>query len=244
MLPGKGVTASFDGEQYWIGSHRYLEERKQGTEEVHHILEERANLGQTVMVVGNDDHVCGIIAIADAIRPETLGTIQELRRNGVKHLVMLTGDNEGTARAFAKQAEIDEVQAELLPENKVAVVESLVSKYGNVAMVGDGINDAPAMSRATLGIAMGAAGSDTAIETADIALMVDDLSKLPWLIRHSRKMLTVIRQNIIIALLIKALFLVLTFLGYATLWAAIGADMGASLVVIFNSLLLLNGGDE
>ena len=244
MLPGKGVTASFDGEQYWIGSHRYLEERKQGTEEVHQILEERANLGQTVMVVGNDDHVCGIIAIADAIRPETLGTIQELRRNGVKHLVMLTGDNEGTARAFAKQAEIDEVQAELLPENKVAVVESLVSKYGNVAMVGDGINDAPAMSRATLGIAMGAAGSDTAIETADIALMVDDLSKLPWLIRHSRKMLTVIRQNIIIALLIKALFLVLTFLGDATLWAAIGADMGASLVVIFNSLLLLNGGDE
>lgn len=244
MLPGKGVTASFDGEQYWIGSHRYLEERKQETEEVHQILEERANLGQTVMVVGNDDHVCGIIAIADAIRPETPGAIQELRRNGVRHLIMLTGDNEGTAQAFAKQAEIDEVCAELLPENKVAVVESLVSEYGTVAMVGDGVNDAPAMSRATLGIAMGAAGSDTAIETADIALMADDLSKLPWLMRHSRKTLTVIRQNIVIALLIKALFLVLTFLGYASLWAAIGADMGASLVVIFNSLLLLNGGDE
>ena len=152
---------------------------------------------------------------------------------------MLTGDNEGTAQSIAEQAGIDEVHAELLPEDKVEAVASLVNKFGQVAMIGDGVNDAPALGRATLGIAMGAAGSDAAIETADIALMSDDLSRLPWLIEHSRRTVTIIRQNIVFSLAVKALFVVLTFTGYSSLWAAIAADMGASLLVIFNGLRLL-----
>ena len=195
--------------------------------------------GRTVVVIGNEEHVCGFITLADAIRDETRQAIQLLRDVGIEHLVMLTGDNEGTARAIAKEAGIDEVQAELLPEDKVKAIEALVAKYTHVAMIGDGVNDAPALARASLGLAMGAAGSDAAIETADIALMSDDLSRLPWLILHSRRTLQIIRQNISFSLGLKALFVILTFAGYSSLWAAIAADMGASLLVIANGLRLL-----
>jgi Cd2+/Zn2+-exporting ATPase len=152
---------------------------------------------------------------------------------------MLTGDNRGTAERMAKEAGIKEVRADLLPADKVTIVEDLVRSYGQVAMVGDGVNDAPAMSRASLGIAMGAAGSDTAIEAADVALMADDLTKLPWLIAHSRRTLSIIQQNIWLSLGVKALFAALTLLGHASLWSAIAADMGVSLLVIFNALRLL-----
>ena len=149
---------------------------------------------------------------------------------------MLTGDNRGTAQAGGG---VDEVHAELLPADKVAKVEELVAKYGAVAMVGDGVNDAPAMGRATVGIAMGAVGTDAAIETADIALMSDDLSKLPWLVGHAPRALAVIRQNSAFALGVKAVFVVLTFAGYSSMWGAIAADTGASLLVVFNGLRLL-----
>jgi Cd2+/Zn2+-exporting ATPase len=162
-----------------------------------------------------------------------------MRLLGVKHVVLITGDNRDTAEAIARATGVDEVHAELLPADKVQVVEQLVARYGSVAMLGDGVNDAPAMARATLGIAMGAAGSDAAIETADVALMADDLAKVPWLIRHSRRALTIIRQNIALSLSVKAAFVALTFLGHASLWAAIAADMGTSLLVIFNGLRLL-----
>jgi len=240
ITQGKGATGRFNGQEFWLGSHRYLEERGQETEEVHQRLETLAKAGRTVVVVGNATHVCGFIALADTVRSGARQTLQALRDAGVKHIVMLTGDNQGTADAIARETGVDEVHAELLPVDKVTAVEALVAKYGRVAMVGDGVNDAPALARATLGIAMGAAGSDAAIETADIALMSDDLSKLPWLIRHSRRTLAVIRQNIGFSLSVKVLFVALTFAGYASLWAAIAADMGASLLVIFNGLRLLN----
>ncbi len=240
MVQGKGATARFDGQPYWLGSHRYLEERDQKTAEVHQRLEAMSTAGRTVVVVGNDRHVCGMIALADALRPAAKQTVQELRSAGVNHIIMLTGDNQGTAQAIAQETGVDEVKAELLPEDKVAAVESLVARFTHVAMVGDGVNDAPAMGRATVGIAMGAAGSDAAIETADIALMSDDLTRLAWLIRHSRRTLAIIRQNIGFSLTVKAVFVVLTLAGHASLWAAIAADMGASLLVIFNGLRLLS----
>jgi Cd2+/Zn2+-exporting ATPase len=173
------------------------------------------------------------------MRPDAGQIVRDLRAAGVEHVVMLTGDNEGTARAIAEQVGVTEFPAELLPEDKVGEVERLVDQYGSVAMIDDGINDAPAMSRATLGIAMGAAGSDTAIEAADVALMSDDLAKVSWLIKHSRRMLAIIRTNIVLSLAVKAIFVVLTFLGHASLWAAIATDMGVSLLVIFNALRLL-----
>lgn len=239
IIQGKGATGLINGKPYWLGSHRYLLEREQETPDVHDRLAAMQQEGRTVVVVGNESHVCGYITLADVLRPSAAVTLSQLRDTGIEHLAMLTGDNEGTAQAIATEAGIDEVLAELLPEDKVGAVESLVQKYNNVAMVGDGINDAPALGRATLGIAMGAAGSDAAIETADIALMSDDLSRLPWLIHHSRRTLSIIRQNITFALSVKALFVLLTFAGYASLWAAIAADMGASLLVIFNGLRLL-----
>ena len=241
VLQGKGATGVVGSKQYWIGSHRYLEERQQETADIHTRLEEMTQAGRTVVVVGRDDHVCGFVALADAVRPEARNAIEALRAQGIRHIVMLTGDNRGTAQAVAERTGVDEVHAELLPADKVALVEALVKKYGHVAMIGDGVNDAPALARSTLGIAMGAAGSDAAIETADVALMSDDLAKVPWLIRHSKRAVSIIRQNIALSLIIKGLFVVLTFLGHASLWAAIAADMGVSLVVITNALRLLKG---
>ncbi|MBI5710910.1 MAG: heavy metal translocating P-type ATPase [Candidatus Eisenbacteria bacterium] len=241
IVQGKGATARFKGKTYWLGSHRYLEERGQETEEAHRLLEAMADTGMTVVVVGSDTHLCGLIGLRDALRPEVGRAIHELRQAGVRRLVMLTGDNAPTAKVIARSAGVDEHAAELLPQDKVAAVERLVHRYGVVAMVGDGVNDAPAMARATLGIAMGAAGSDAAIETADVALMGDDLTRIPWLVGHSRRTMRVIRQNITFSLLVKAVFVVLTFAGAATLWSAIAADMGASLLVIFNGLRLLRG---
>jgi Cd2+/Zn2+-exporting ATPase len=243
ILQGKGATGRFDGREYWLGSHRYLEERGQETPEIHQRLESMSQAGRSAVVVGNEDHVCGLIAVADAVREESRGAVQALREAGIETVVMLTGDNKGTAEAIGKETGIDEVRAELLPAEKVAAIDQLVARYGQVAMIGDGVNDAPAMARATLSVAMGAAGSDAAIETADVALMSDDLSKLPWLIRHSRRTLSVIRQNIAFSLAIKAVFVLLTFGGYSSLWAAIAADMGASLLVVFNGLRLLRPRD-
>jgi Cd2+/Zn2+-exporting ATPase len=233
-----------DGRGYWLGSHRLLEERGQETPDVHVRLEAMSAAGRTAVVVGTDDHVCGLIAVADEVRAEARQAIDRLRRSGIEAVVMLTGDNRGTAEAIGRAAGVDDVRAEMLPAEKVAAIDELVARYGTVAMVGDGVNDAPAMARATLSVAMGAAGSDAAIETADAALMADDLSRLPWLLDHSRRALRVIRQNIAFSLLVKAAFVLLTFAGHASLWAAIAADMGASLLVIGNALRLLRGGDS
>lgn len=239
IVPGKGATGKWDGREFWVGSSRFLEERGQGDDEVRRRITELAAQGRTIVAVGNDRHVCGLIALADKPRPGAAGAVRSLKELGIGHVVMLTGDNEATAQAVAGATGVNEVRANLLPADKVEAMRQLVQKYGSVAMVGDGVNDAPALAAATFGVAMGAAGTDAAIETADVALMSDDLSRLPWLVRHSRRTMAIVRQNVIFSLSVKGLFLVLAVLGFSPLWLAILADTGASLAVVANGLRLL-----
>lgn len=242
MLPGKGAHARVAGIDHWLGSHRYLEERGQEDAEAHEELDKLSASGSSVVVVGREDHVCGYIALADRLRPHTHELLADLRRAGVERIVMLTGDNRATGEAIGREAGVDEVRAELLPQDKVLAIEELVREHRVVAMVGDGVNDAPALARSSLGVAMGVAGTDAALETADVALMGDDLSRLAWLVRHSRRTLRVIRQNVAASLGVKAAFLALAFTGHASLWGAIAADMGVSLLVVLNALRLLQPG--
>ncbi|HHQ49014.1 MAG TPA: cation-translocating P-type ATPase, partial [Acidobacteria bacterium] len=239
-LPGRGIEGQVEGRPAWLGSRRLLSERGQDTGASHEVLASLARGGRTVVAVGRDDHVCGFISLGDVPRPEAAATVRELHALGIENVAMLTGDNPETASEVAAAVGVDEVHAGLLPEDKVRRLEELRSR-GALAFVGDGINDAPALALADLGIAMGGKGTDVAIETAHVALMTDDLAKIPWLIRHSRRTLAIIRANIAFALGVKAIFVVLTFAGHASLWAAIAADMGASLLVIANGLRLLGG---
>lgn len=240
-IKGKGAEGYIEGRLFWLGSHRMLHEKGAESPDMHEGALALEDAGHSVVIVGNDRHVCGMLSVGDALRPESPVALRDLKAAGIDRTVMLTGDNEGTARAVANACGIDEFRAELLPEDKVKAVESLTRQFKHVAMVGDGVNDAPAMAVSSLAIAMGAAGTDAAIETADIALMSDDLSRIPWLVRHSRRTLAVIQQNIVFALGLKLLFILLALGGIATLWMAIAADMGASLLVIFNGLRLLGG---
>ncbi len=239
ILKGRGAEGTIEGRRFWIGSHRLLHEKGGEDAALHEQADHLENAGHSIVIVGNDQHICGLISVADEVRPESRQAVADLRAAGIQRIVMLTGDNEGTAKAVAEACGLDAFHAELLPAEKVDAVTRLVEQYGEVAMVGDGVNDAPAMASASLGIAMGAAGTDAAIETADIALMSDDLGKLAWLVRHSRNTLNIIKQNIIFALGLKLAFIVLALFGLATLWMAIAADMGASLLVIANGLRLL-----
>jgi Cd2+/Zn2+-exporting ATPase len=243
-LQGRGVEASIDGKSFWLGSHRFMHEKGTETPEFHAMAESLEQKGCSVIVVGTDDHVCGLISVSDSVREESVKAVGGMKDVGVERVVMLTGDHTTSAATIAEATGVDEFHADLLPEDKVQQIEDLVMKYGHVAMVGDGINDAPAMAASNLGIAMGAAGTDAAIETADIALMSDDLSRLPWLIRHSRRTLRIIHQNVFFALGLKALVMLLVIAGKASLWMAIAADMGASLLVIFNALRLLSKGTD
>lgn len=239
-IRGRGGEGNIGGRLFWIGSHRMVHEKGQDTPEIHVKVEQLEDAGHTVVAIGNNKHVCGLISIADSLRENVPQIIAEIKNAGVKRVIMLTGDNEGTAKAIAAEAGLDEYRCELLPEDKVEAIGRLVREYKVVAMVGDGVNDAPAMAAATFGIAMGAMGTDAALETADVALMSDDLSKLPWLIHHSRRTLRNIQQNISFALGVKLVFIVLTLFGLASLWMAIAADTGVTLLVVFNSLRLLN----
>jgi Cd2+/Zn2+-exporting ATPase len=241
IIKGEGAEGTINGRSYWIGSHRMMDTHGQETQESHDKAEALEDAGHSVITLGNDEHVCGLISVADKVRDGAAKIIREIRAAGVKRIAMLTGDNEGTASAVARATGVDEYRSGLLPEDKLRVVSEMVREAGLTAMVGDGVNDAPAMAASSLGIAMGAIGTDAAIETADIALMSDDLSRIPWLIRHSRRTLRIIKQNIFFAIGLKALFMVMAVLGVATLWMAIAADMGASLLVIFNGLRLLKG---
>ncbi|MBE0536122.1 MAG: cadmium-translocating P-type ATPase [Phycisphaerae bacterium] len=238
-IQGRGAQAQIEGRLFWIGSHRFMDEMGQETSDIHQRAESLEDAGHSVIAMGNDRHVCGLISVSDGVRENARDALQALKHTGVHRIVMLTGDNTACAAGVAEVTGVDEFQAELLPEDKVKAVEALVREYRYVAMVGEGVNDAPAMAASAIGVAMGAMGTDVAIETADIALMSDDLHKLPWLIKHSRRTLSTIKQNIAFALGLKLVFIVLALLNMATLWMAIAADMGASLLVIFNSLRLL-----
>ncbi len=239
-LPGRGAQGTLEGRPYWLGSHRLLHERGVEESEIHAHAQRMEDAGRSVVVLGCEHHVCGLIAVADTIRPEAAAVVRALKAAGVSRVVMLTGDNKGTADAVGRAVGVDEVRAELLPEDKLNAVKDISETHGSTAMVGDGVNDAPALAAASIGIAMGAAGTDAAIETADIALMSDDLTRLPWLVHHARRTMRVVRQNITFALAVKAVFMALALFQVATLWMAIAADMGASLLVVFNALRLLN----
>jgi Cd2+/Zn2+-exporting ATPase len=205
---------------------------------VESVLDEHETRGRTTVVLAGERNVLAIFAVADTLRETSKEAIRELHELGVRS-VMLSGDNPRTARAIAEAVGIDDARGDLLPEDKVRAVQALAAAHGVIGMVGDGVNDAPALAKSNLGIAMGAAGSDTAIETADVALMDDDLRKVPALIRLSRRTAAILTQNITLALGIKAVFFALALAGTATMWMAVFADMGASLIVVANGLRLI-----
>ncbi|MGP4071499.1 heavy metal translocating P-type ATPase [Piscibacillus sp. B03] len=233
---GKGITGLINGTDYQIGSPGMFQELSAAVQiEVENLQEQ----GHTVILIAGNNTVIGIIAIADAVRDMPKQMIKDIHALGMKHSILLTGDNDKTARSISEQVGIKEFLANLLPKDKQTQIKQLSQKYGKVAMVGDGVNDAPALATADVGIAMGSAGTDTALETADIALMGDDLSKLPFTVRLSRRTLNIIKQNIGFALGLKVVALLLVIPGWLTLWIAILADMGATLLVTLNALRLI-----
>jgi Cd2+/Zn2+-exporting ATPase len=237
-LPGRGIEARSDGTLLVLGNHRLIEERHLCSPATEARLNEHERQGRTVTLLASENEVLAIFAVADTIKESSRSAIAELHRLGVVS-VMLTGDNVATASAIAQQAGIDDARGNLLPEDKLAAIEELRERYGSTAMTGDGINDAPALARADIGVAMGAAGTDTAMEAADIVIMNDDLRRVPETIHLSRRMHAVLWQNISLALGIKVVFLGLALFGSATMWMAVFADMGASLLVVANGLRML-----
>jgi Zn2+/Cd2+-exporting ATPase len=240
-LVGRGVTGKIDGKRYYVGNHRLTEENKVCSPEVEAVLAQFESAGKTPVILTDDSKALAVLGVADTLRETSVQAIQELHALGIRTL-MLTGDNQNTAEAIAKLAGVDDPKGDLLPEDKLTIINSLLEKYGKegVGMIGDGINDAPALAKASIGFAMGAAGTDTAIETADVALMEDDLRKLPAFVRLSRKTGQVLIQNISLALGIKIVFFILAIFGKTTLWMAVFADLGASLLVIINGLRMLS----
>lgn len=237
-LPGRGIEAKAGGLSLMLGNHRLIEDRGLCNLQIEARLAEHEAQGRTVTMLASSTQVLAIFAVADTIKESSREAITELHALGVAS-VMLTGDNVATAKAIAQQAGIDDVRGNLLPEDKLAAIEEMQKQYGYVAMTGDGINDAPALARSNIGFAMGGAGTDTAMEAADVVIMNDDLRRIPEAIRLSRKTQTILWQNIALALGIKAVFLLLALFGGATMWMAVFADMGASLLVVFNGLRML-----
>lgn len=244
-VPGGGVKARVDGITYVLGNPRWISgDVGLSLERVEQRIEQLRETGHTLMVLGTEQQVVALITLADAVRPSSRTAIRELRSLGIERVVMLTGDHRGTARAVSSELGGIDCHAELLPEDKLTLIREWQSAGAGVAMVGDGVNDAPALAAATVGIAMGGAGSDTALETADITLMADDLSKLPYAVSLSRRTLRIIKQNIAFSLLVKAVFLLMIVFGWSTLWMAVLADTGSSLIVIANGMRLLRSADR
>ena len=242
--PGKGAQAKIKGETFFIGNLRFINELEIPLNGSLEKIKDLQLQGKTALIIANKEKVVGLIALADKARDVSKKAMKEIKDVGVKKIVMLTGDNANTAKTIAGELNVDEFEADLLPQDKVKIIKGLMSRYGKVGMVGDGVNDAPALATASVGISMGVAGTDIALETADIALMADDLSKLSYTIKLSRKSLNIIKANIILSLAVKVIFFGLTFAGLANLWMAVIADTGTSLVVIANGMRLLRFGKK
>lgn len=238
-IQGRGAEAEVEGKTFWAGSTRML--REKGLEDERAAAEalRLSDAEHTVVACGTDEAAWALLGVSDPPRPEAKRVMNELRRQGIDDLVMLTGDNNATAQRVARAIGMDEVQAELLPEDKAAAIVELLRKHRHVAMVGDGVNDAQALAYSSVGITLGRQGTDVAKETADVVFMANDLTRLPFLISHARRTVSVIKQNIGFALLTKLAFLVAALMGAATLWMAVAADMGATFIVTFNGLRLL-----
>jgi Zn2+/Cd2+-exporting ATPase len=245
-ITGKGIKGKVKGKMYFVGSPKLFDEiLLDGIPPyLKKTISDLQNKGKTVMVVGTETEILALLAVADEVRGNSKSVIKKLHSLGIQETIMLTGDNTGTANAIGSEVGVSNIKAELLPQDKLAFIKELRKKYDRVAMVGDGVNDAPALAASTVGIAMGGAGTDTALETADIALMADDLGKLPFTLRLSRKALNIIKQNITFSLGIKLVALLLVIPGWLTLWIAIFADMGATLIVTLNGLRLLKIKDK
>lgn len=238
-VPGRGLVGIIDGQRYFLGNHRFAEENNVCNTQVESILHQLEQQGKTTIVLGTKHEVLAIFAVADTLRETSIQAIQALHQLGIK-IAMITGDNPTTAKAIAEKLSIDDIQANLLPEDKLTAIDTLLKKYNKVGMVGDGINDAPALAKSTIGFAMGHSGTDVALETADVALMEDNLNKLPFFVHLSRRVWHKLVQNITLSIGIKVIFFALALWGLASLWMAILADMGASLIVVLNGLRLLN----
>ncbi|MBT2726119.1 cadmium-translocating P-type ATPase [Bacillus sp. ISL-75] len=245
-ITGKGIKGRVNDKAYYVGSPSLFDEILSNgiPSNLKRTISDLQNKGKTVMVAGSESEILALIAVADEVRGNSRSVIQKLHSLGIQKTIMLTGDNKGTANAIGHQVGVSDIQADLLPQDKLTFIKELRNKYDRVAMVGDGVNDAPALAASTIGIAMGGAGTDTALETADIALMADDLGKLPFTLKLSRKALFIIKQNITFSLGIKLIALLLVIPGWLTLWIAIFADMGATLIVTLNGLRLLRVKDK
>lgn len=238
-ITGKGVQADIDGVTYLIGSSKLFNTELNQSESLKAQYELLQKEGKTAMIFGTSTEILAIIAVADKLRETSQSVITQLHQAGIKYTIMLTGDNQHTAQAIGQEVGVTDIKGDLMPQDKLDYIKSLKNDYLKVAMIGDGVNDAPALAAASVGISMGGTGTDTALETADIALMGDDLEKLPFLIRLSRKTLSIIKQNITLSLVLKLLVLLLIIPGWLTLWLAIVADMGATIFVTLNGLRLM-----
>ncbi|WP_196493768.1 heavy metal translocating P-type ATPase [Ornithinibacillus caprae] len=245
-LTGKGIKGTINGTTYYVGSPNLFHEMDVPNfdKETEEKVESLQNQGKTTMIIGTNQAILAVIAVADEVREISKHVIQKLHQLGIQKTIMLTGDNQATAQAIGREIGVTDIQSELMPEDKLNFVKEIRSTFGNVSMIGDGVNDAPALAASTVGVAMGGAGTDTALETADIALMGDDLGKLPFAVRLSRKALNIIKQNITFSIAIKLFALLLVIPGWLTLWIAIIADMGATLLVTANGLRLLRVKDR
>jgi Cd2+/Zn2+-exporting ATPase len=238
-VEGQGVAAEVEGRRICVGNRRMFETMGFGRDALDRLLEHGGSAAPSIAIVGTRDALAGAIEMADGLRPEAPEAIRALRDLGVARIVLLTGDNAEAARKAGAEAGIEFVEHSLLPDDKLARIRDLVAAHGATAMVGDGVNDAPALALATVGVAIAAAGSPAAMETADVALMTGDLRKIPSAIALGHRMVSLVRQNVAASLAIKGVFLAMAVAGYATLWMAVLADMGTTLLVIFNGLRLL-----